>query len=66
MCPAALPLESDPLHNATSNPKPALSFHLLRGESLRIAATETRTDWLWKGYLAPGCMTMFTGQWKLG
>jgi len=66
MCPDALPLESDPLHNATSNPKPVLSFHLLRGESLRIAATETRTDWLWKGYLAPGCMTMFTGQWKLG
>src|SRR5260370_836856 len=66
MSPDTLPVDSDLIHNATASPKPVLSFQLLRGESLRIAATETRTDWLWKGYLAPGCMTMFTGQWKLG
>jgi hypothetical protein len=66
MSPDILPADSEPKHNDTAGPKPVLSFHLLRGESLRIAATETRTDWLWKGYLAPGCMTMFTGQWKLG
>src|SRR5260370_20969353 len=67
MNPETLP--SDPISNPVPNaagPKPQLSFNLVRGHSARVAASETRTDWLWHGYLAPGCMTMLTGQWKLG
>jgi hypothetical protein len=67
MNPETLP--SDPIPNpvpTAPGPKPQLSFNLVRGHSARVAASGSRTDWLWHGYLAPGCMTMLTGQWKLG
>jgi hypothetical protein len=41
-------------------------FHVVRGLTAREAALQSRVDWLWHGYLAPGCLTLFTGPWKLG
>jgi hypothetical protein len=51
-------------HNETAEPTP--SFRLLRRNGLRLTAAERQSGWLWHGYLLPGRMTMFTGQWKLG
>src|SRR5437899_3206097 len=30
------------------------------------AAAQTQPSWLWHGYLAPGNVTLLTGQWKHG
>jgi len=31
-----------------------------------LAAAAAPSDWLWQGYLAPGAVTLLTGQWKAG
>ncbi|MFL5240782.1 MAG: AAA family ATPase [Gemmataceae bacterium] len=44
----------------------ANSFHVVRGQTARHTAMHKQSNWLWHGYLAPGCLTMLTGPWKLG
>jgi hypothetical protein len=39
---------------------------LLWGQTHLSAAAGTPRPWLWQGYLAPGAVTLLTGQWKAG
>jgi hypothetical protein len=39
---------------------------LLWGQASLTAAAGAPRPWLWQGYLAPGALTVLTGQWKAG
>jgi hypothetical protein len=39
---------------------------LVWGQANLLAAAGTPRPWLWQGYLAPGALTLLTGQWKAG
>jgi hypothetical protein len=39
---------------------------LVWGQANLSAAAGTQRPWLWQGYLAPGAVTLLTGQWKAG
>jgi len=45
---------------------PGFSMPPLLWGSAGLAAAVPLLDWLWQGYLAPGAVTLLTGQWKEG
>ena len=57
------PLPPDPHAVSSEGVRPR--FEALSLTDLRRAA-EARTPWLWRGYLAPGNVTLLTSQWKAG
>jgi hypothetical protein len=47
-------------------PSPGDALPILWGLPALQAAVRSETAWLWHGYLAPGCVTLLTSQWKSG
>jgi hypothetical protein len=45
---------------------PLPAYRPLSVEEVRAAAGAARADWLWRGYLVPGGITLLTSLWKAG
>src|SRR5438552_16781898 len=56
---------SDPLPPAGPGPAPDDLPPPVWGHELAVVAGGA-TSWLWDGYLARGCVTLLTSQWKSG
>src|SRR6266851_4788939 len=51
----------------TRRQRPSATFIDIHFQSLNSPEpTPPSTDWLWRGFLAPGQMTLLTAQWKSG